>query len=122
MAPKPWKDPAIETLELLRGLAAGQKRLEAAVKTLNTRMKTMADDLNTEEAALAADDAALKASVDKAVARLTDLGNQLAAALEAAKTAGATPEQLAALTALHADLTADAAALDKASGADTVSG
>jgi uncharacterized protein YaaN involved in tellurite resistance len=111
--------PPPNTQDLLQQLLKGQAAILREVRTLNWKIDHMADDLNTEEATLAADSAALKASVDKAVARLTDLGAQLAAALAEAANAGATPDQLAALTKLHEDLTADAATLD---AADTPAG
>lgn len=121
MPPQPWKDPAIEITDLLKKVLAGNKRIETGQKALTKAlsaiskgMKKLSEDLTKDTALLRGDEAAIKASIGKAVARMNDLATQLAEAIAKAGTAGATPEQLQALTDLHTDLAADASELDAA--------
>jgi bacterioferritin (cytochrome b1) len=82
-------------------------------------IKTMSETLSADIATLRGDVDNLTTAVNVAVTRLDSIAQELAAALEAARTNGATPEQLAALESLHSDIAADIGKLNDAVTATT---
>lgn len=97
-----WRDPW--------GLSA---RLDTIIATLN-RMVTQMSALDDAIAKLQTDDTALTSVVQAAVTEIQSIPGQITAAVNAALAQGATPQQLAGLTQLSADLEARANDLNAA--------
>jgi hypothetical protein len=82
-------------------------------------MSGTTDTLTAEIAALQADVAADSTVEASAVTLIDGFAAQLAAAVAAASAAGATPDQLSALNALHTSIEASSAGLSAAVAANT---
>lgn len=101
--------------EIPRSLLAIGCRLDV----LTEKVIIMSGTLDTGLATLTSDVAALTTAVDSADALITGLASQLAAAIAAAGSAGATPAQLASLQTLHTSLVSETGALSAAVAAGT---
>lgn len=83
------------------------------------RLQAMSDAFDTELSALRSDVAAQSSVIASATTAFQGLAAQIAAAEAAAKNAGATPDQIAAVTAVRTGLEANTAALAAAIPANT---
>jgi hypothetical protein len=97
-------------------------KIIAILATIQAEMLIMSATVSTIDsdiAELQSDVAALTTTVGSAVALIDGFAAQLAAAQSAALAAGATPEELSVLTALHASISAQTTALAAAVAANT---
>lgn len=113
------------------GGAGSTDSLTAAIQTLTDKVNAMAGEIDAKITDLQADVSSTRDVVNSAATLLDGLSAQLKDALDAAKNAGATPEQLQALSDVHTGITSQRDALASAvarntpaapSGSDTTGG
>lgn len=105
------------THHVSRADSAALRRIERKLDLLLTsvkRLAIMSENIDTEIQTETTQEAALAAAIAANTTTLQTVQKQLADALDAAKNAGATPDQLAAFDAIHVKVSADLAALTAA--------
>lgn len=91
--------------------AAADATTHTLIRQLQQQVQTMSDRIDTELSSLQADVAAQGTVIASATTAFRGLSDQLAAALEQARNAGATENQLAAVTSVHQAVLANTANL-----------